>query len=99
MGQRGATAEACDDVKLNEEGQWVFQGGRAMWLGAGRDVAVHGAEAPAEGREAGKGQRVVDASPITSIAEPVDEAEIDLCLLYTSPSPRDGLLSRMPSSA
>ena len=24
---------------------------------------------------------------------------IDGCLLYTSPSPRDGLLSRMPSSA
>ena len=23
----------------------------------------------------------------------------DICLLYTSPSPRDGLLSRMPSSA
>ena len=34
-----------------------------------------------------------------------DEMEIslvvkdDVCLLYTSPSPRDGLLSRMPSSA
>ena len=31
-----------------------------------------------------------------------DGAETDLdlgCLLYTSPSPRDGLLSRMPSSA
>ena len=28
----------------------------------------------------------------------VDE-EFGLCLLYTSPSPRDGLLSRMPSSA
>ena len=26
-------------------------------------------------------------------------ADIDSCLLYTSPSPRDGLLSRMPSSA
>ena len=26
------------------------------------------------------------------------EEKID-CLLYTSPSPRDGLLSRMPSSA
>ena len=25
--------------------------------------------------------------------------DIDSCLLYTSPSPRDGLLSRMPSSA
>ena len=27
------------------------------------------------------------------------EYETDACLLYTSPSPRDGLLSRMPSSA
>src|SRR5665647_53367 len=26
-------------------------------------------------------------------------AKIKICLLYTSPSPRDGLLSRMPSSA
>ena len=26
-------------------------------------------------------------------------AEAYACLLYTSPSPRDGLLSRMPSSA
>ena len=25
--------------------------------------------------------------------------EVSICLLYTSPSPRDGLLSRMPSSA
>ena len=25
--------------------------------------------------------------------------ELAACLLYTSPSPRDGLLSRMPSSA
>ena len=27
------------------------------------------------------------------------EGEFVICLLYTSPSPRDGLLSRMPSSA
>ena len=27
------------------------------------------------------------------------QALADICLLYTSPSPRDGLLSRMPSSA
>ena len=26
-------------------------------------------------------------------------AVVNTCLLYTSPSPRDGLLSRMPSSA
>ena len=33
----------------------------------------------------------------------LDEAHtlrgLNICLLYTSPSPRDGLLSRMPSSA
>ena len=28
-----------------------------------------------------------------------DDAQDIRCLLYTSPSPRDGLLSRMPSSA
>ena len=28
-----------------------------------------------------------------------DMARLEACLLYTSPSPRDGLLSRMPSSA
>ena len=27
------------------------------------------------------------------------KAKLEACLLYTSPSPRDGLLSRMPSSA
>ena len=31
--------------------------------------------------------------------KPWVEALCDACLLYTSPSPRDGLLSRMPSSA
>ena len=28
-----------------------------------------------------------------------DFTNLENCLLYTSPSPRDGLLSRMPSSA
>ena len=30
---------------------------------------------------------------------PMQEKIVVTCLLYTSPSPRDGLLSRMPSSA
>ena len=29
----------------------------------------------------------------------LDQESAETCLLYTSPSPRDGLLSRMPSSA
>ena len=33
------------------------------------------------------------------LTEPPANAAVRNCLLYTSPSPRDGLLSRMPSSA
>ena len=34
-----------------------------------------------------------------AMAELLGTDLINICLLYTSPSPRDGLLSRMPSSA
>ena len=43
--------------------------------------------------------------PVLDVVEVEEEVAIkacemyDYCLLYTSPSPRDGLLSRMPSSA
>src|SRR5664279_97573 len=41
--------------------------------------------------------------PLTPTSKKVESFESDMrkciCLLYTSPSPRDGLLSRMPSSA
>ena len=43
-------------------------------------------------REGAKGKTVVkNTKPAT--------VRLNGCLLYTSPSPRDGLLSRMPSSA
>ena len=35
----------------------------------------------------------------TSPLECTSKKQLNDCLLYTSPSPRDGLLSRMPSSA
>ena len=38
------------------------------------------------------------AQTANSLIPYIIEEEYD-CLLYTSPSPRDGLLSRMPSSA
>ena len=49
-------------------------------------------------------KKTIKTEPDTSKAETTlnssDENEEDSsCLLYTSPSPRDGLLSRMPSSA
>ena len=39
----------------------------------------------------------LNGTPLTALMD--DFIEKIFCLLYTSPSPRDGLLSRMPSSA
>ena len=44
-----------------------------------------------------KGTPTIGTNDAKRDAEIINEQEI--CLLYTSPSPRDGLLSRMPSSA
>ena len=58
------------------------------------------------GRERGQGrgpsqtpswQRGSSSNPI--VMPVIDHTDPWTCLLYTSPSPRDGLLSRMPSSA
>ena len=49
-----------------------------------------------EQRHSGKAQAVCCKQGWMNWAEP---PETKACLLYTSPSPRDGLLSRMPSSA
>ena len=41
----------------------------------------------------------LDSIPMVAITGQVATPLLGTCLLYTSPSPRDGLLSRMPSSA
>src|SRR5665647_1574518 len=43
--------------------------------------------------------RVVQVDRPVTVNESVKVEVVPHCLLYTSPSPRDGLLSRMPSSA
>ena len=46
-----------------------------------------------------RGARVVIITIFLGRVRNVALGEGEFCLLYTSPSPRDGLLSRMPSSA
>ena len=44
------------------------------------------------------GMHILDVAE-RMIEEQRAQPKVPTCLLYTSPSPRDGLLSRMPSSA
>ena len=51
-----------------------------------------------------KVRRYYENTGVVFSGDPLDDYDILMeslssCLLYTSPSPRDGLLSRMPSSA
>ena len=66
---------------------------------AGRLAKAEGHELerdlPALMNEMFGGDHVTNGRPDTK----VDIYDNETCLLYTSPRPRDGLLSRMPSSA
>ena len=49
--------------------------------------------------EVGKNIRLIEMFGLPGLKNLNQYFKIYNCLLYTSPSPRDGLLSRMPSSA
>ena len=52
------------------------------------------------GKPAPKSARALVLAPTRELAKQIaDNLEAYTCLLYTSPSPRDATLSRMPSSA
>ena len=75
---------------------------------AGATVELHARFDPAQVVAAVKDFRpdilvLVPATMMAVMKQPdwagTDKSCLRICLLYTSPSPRDGLLSRMPSSA
>ena len=71
----------------------IDKNGKTPGIGGGASDVIFGKQAP-KPDDAPKGApKKVQGAPTVS-------AKRDkVCLLYTSPSPRDGLLSRMPSSA
>ena len=72
-------------------------------IGQACEFDYSGAQACKALREEGYRVILVNSNPATIMTDPAmaDATYIEpiRCLLYTSPSPRDGLLSRMPSSA
>ena len=74
------------DVKFSKEHEWIKLDGEMATIG----ITKHATEM--------LGDIVfVELPEIGSSV--VKDGNAGVCLLYTSPSPRDGLLSRMPSSA
>ena len=70
----------------------------------GKVAIVTGAGATGSGEFVGIGQAISllfarQGAKVLLVDRDEKNAEVTFCLLYTSPSPRDGLLSRMPSSA
>ena len=81
--QSDAPAEATKDPKAQQ--------------GAGPAVDAKASEVPAS-----EVAIIAEVEKVIAAIRPAvqaDKGDVELCLLYTSPSPRDGLLSRMPSSA
>ena len=74
-------------------------------------VGISNFKLPIRYKLRGSGERMLETSVTGSVSLGADKKGINMsrimrsfykhsdCLLYTSPSPRDGLLSRMPSSA
>ena len=78
--------------------------GLGHYIYAGEDLPPNSdppSEPKPEKKPAKKKEPAQKVTPIKQeeVAEQAQPPENHICLLYTSPSPRDGLLSRMPSSA
>ena len=90
-GQLGAATRGGLQTAGQTQQQLLQQAGRSAGTTAGAMSRLGSAGRQAE-REATVGQTGI-------LGSRGDIGTIRTCLLYTSPSPRDGLLSRMPSSA
>ena len=62
-------------------------------------VDCHGSSAPEPTVPPEDQSELIFAQDLLEISIELDDDNWDTCLLYTSPSPRDATLSRMPSSA
>ena len=95
-------AKELSDYLENEHGIKAAAGGGVMVAAAGGGGGGDEAEAKTEFDVilTGFGDKKLDVVKVVKTITGASLMEAKkICLLYTSPSPRDGLLSRMPSSA
>ena len=68
-------------------------------LGGAGNMTLTGAAATFGGTGSSQKVSLTSGGNISAVTFTITGTDSKGCLLYTSPSPRDGLLSRMPSSA
>ena len=94
-GQAAADKSQAVEAEAQEKVQQELDAAK----GKAADI-VQGAQRQAnETIETAKGKAKAEGDAIVNKAQAEIDAEVSSCLLYTSPSPRDATLSRMPSSA
>ena len=111
----GSTATWCGDwckvVAVYESSFWRAQGHSGIlhtdgpiqvWWDGGQNALVGLAVGPATARLATLDETQLQGLVVSTLGPAFGadaRAKLKSCLLYTSPSPRDATLSRMPSSA
>ena len=92
--------------KRNDIKSILIVGAGPIIIGQGCEFDYSGTQACKALREEGYKVILINSNPATIMTDPetadkvyIEPITPEICLLYTSPSPRDGLLSRMPSSA
>ena len=83
-----------DDLK-----RIVILGSGPIRIGQAAEFDFSGSQACRALRADGYEVILINSNPATIQNDPEMADRIYICLLYTSPSPRDATLSRMPSSA
>ena len=78
------------ELHLKGKKALVMSSSRGLGAGIASELAAEGVDVLLTGR---------NVTQLQKLTEKINAADGGRCLLYTSPSPRDGLLSRMPSSA
>ena len=88
-----------DEINREVEGLRVMENARANYqrrVEAG-EIVEKECTVSIDDEEDGMDEDDVSSNSTFEVNTPI--GQFSVCLLYTSPSPRDGLLSRMPSSA
>ena len=85
--------------RRNDLSRIVILGSGPIRIGQAAEFDFSGSQACRALRDDGYEVILINSNPATIQNDPEMADRIYICLLYTSPSPRDSFRSRMPSSA